>query len=313
MLQSELQMLVEAKNISKSYGKNTVLHPLSFSVKAGEVLGLLGANGGGKTTILRIITGLIPHTGGKLSVLGKNLPENADKAGREIAYMAQGFSMYGELTVRENLKFRADMYGIEQPQAVIDALLQQFGLEAYVNTRAMHLSGGWARILQLAASVLPQPKLLLLDEPTAGLDAYARQLVWQHIDELAKTGTGIVISTHDLNEASQCSNVLFLSDGKLLASGTPKEAVQSSDSCTYLFKSNILSSIADVLDDRSVTYSITREYENVRIVLARSNRSDFMTAVKGLDANIVELEPTLVDASTMLILRQKLKAEYDYV
>lgn len=313
MLRDGEQTLVEARNISKSYGNDVVLHPVSFNVKEGSVLGLIGANGGGKTTILRMVSGIISQTSGTLNVLGSNQQKHTGRTNKEIAYMAQSFSMYGELTVRENLRFRADIYGINEAEKHIVDVLQQFNLEAYADMRAVNLSGGWARMLQLATSVLHQPKLLLLDEPTAGLDAYARQLVWQHIDKLAKSGIGIIISTHDLNEASQCNDVLLLSAGNLLASGSPCELINSSNICVYLFKNNSISNLSNVLDDSKIPNVITREHNNFRIIFERNYRDEFTTAASAANAEIVELVPNLTDASAVLIQAHKLKGEHGHV
>ncbi|MBC2668478.1 ABC transporter ATP-binding protein [Novosphingobium piscinae] len=210
--------LVEVRGLAKAFGGREVVCDVTIRLVAGDLLGLVGANGGGKTTTLRMLAGLVTPDTGSGTVLGA-----AIRAGRidrrRIGYMSQRLALYPELTVIENLHFHGQVHGL--PRTAAGDALTRFGLEAVTAQRFGTLSGGWARRVQFAASVLHAPPLLLLDEPTAGLDAVTRAALWGWIMQFAGTGSAVVVSTHDLAEAERLPQIMLYHDGRASARTTP--------------------------------------------------------------------------------------------
>jgi ABC-2 type transport system ATP-binding protein len=226
-------LLVAVENISKSYGRATAVAGVTLSLWAGEIWGFVGANGAGKTTTLRMLAGILTPDGGAGHVLGFDLQRDAAKIRERVGYMSQRVSLYAELSVFENLRFRAEVYGLKNPRAEIEAAIREFGLVPWAHSLAGSLSGGWERRLQLAASLLHSPRLVLLDEPTAGLDAAARQEVWRRVEALAATGAGVIVCTHDLVEAERCSQTAFFADGQVVATGAPAEIAAATPAAVF--------------------------------------------------------------------------------
>jgi ABC-2 type transport system ATP-binding protein len=204
--------VIEVTGLSRSFDQRQAVSGVSMRLGPGEVVGLVGANGGGKTTTLRMLAGLLRPSSGSGSVLGADVtrPGQADR--RQIGYMTQSLALYPELTVAENLNFRARIL-CGGDSAAVAAVVSEFGLTQILSSRVSNLSGGWARRVQFAASVINRPALLLLDEPTAGLDARTRRDMWGWIAELAAQGSTVVVSTHDLHEAEQCPLIVHFRDG----------------------------------------------------------------------------------------------------
>jgi ABC-type multidrug transport system ATPase subunit len=228
------ESLVAVENISKRYGPRTVVEGVTLTLRVGEICGFVGANGGGKTTAVRMLAGILRPDGGGGRVLGCDLLRDATAIRERVGYMSQRLSLYAELSVFENLRFRAAVYGLRNPRAAAEAAIGEFGLVQWARSPAGSLSAGWARRLQLAASLLHSPRLVLLDEPTAGLDAAARQGVWRLVGELAAAGAGVIVCTHDLAEAERCSQVAFFADGQVVAAGAPDEIAARSSAAAFL-------------------------------------------------------------------------------
>ena len=224
--------VVCCRGIGKRYGAQTALHGFDLDVRPGEVFGLVGANGGSKTTVLRILAGLLQPDAGTCTVFGQSPAQVRSR----IGYMAQGQGLYGHLTVAENLQVRAMLFGLPDVARAVTVALHRFGLAPYGRMLVAHLSGGWARRAGFAAALIHAPDLLLLDEPTVGLDSVARQGVWRHVLELAAKGVTIVVSTHDLAEAERFSRLAFLVDGTVRAQGTVAEVVQRSGACSFVLR-----------------------------------------------------------------------------
>ncbi|MEK7454906.1 MULTISPECIES: ABC transporter ATP-binding protein [Sphingomonadaceae] len=206
--------LISVRGLGKRFGARWVVRDLSFTLMPGVILGLVGANGGGKTTTLRMLAGLTRPDEGEGSVWGRDIYRLDPRARRDIGYMSQRLSLYPELTVRENLAFRGAL--LPPPsRPTIDLAIERYGLSEVLDTRFDRLSGGWARRAQFAAVTLHSPRILLLDEPTAGLDVLTRQMIWHWLSELADAGHGVIISTHDLAEAERCAYILHYTDGRL--------------------------------------------------------------------------------------------------
>jgi ABC-2 type transport system ATP-binding protein len=217
--------VVEVHDLVRRFGKFLAVDRVSFSVKRGEIFGLLGPNGAGKTTTFRMLCGLLPPSAGTLNVAGVDVRQARASARQHLGYVAQKFSLYGQLTVGENLDFFARAYGLEgdKKRERIDWALHQFKLEPFVRLQSAQLPGGFKQRLAMAAALLHRPEILFLDEPTSGADPFARREFWQRITVLAAGGVTVIVTTHFMPEAEYCDRALILADGKVLAQGTPKQ------------------------------------------------------------------------------------------
>ncbi|MGP1365932.1 MAG: ATP-binding cassette domain-containing protein [Schwartzia sp. (in: firmicutes)] len=216
---------IEVKNLVRKFGDFTAVANTSFSVRRGEVFGLLGPNGAGKTTTFRMLCGLLPATGGALSVAGVNLRTARIEARAKVGYVAQKFSLYGNLSVRQNLRFFGGAYGLsgDALDARIEEVIDEFQLRDRAAERAEELPGGYKQRLSMAAALLHRPQILFLDEPTSGIDPLARRRFWRQITDLAARGTTVVITTHFMEEAEYCDRIIIQDQGRLLALGSPAD------------------------------------------------------------------------------------------
>ena len=221
--------IVDVRGLAKGFGGHTVVQDITIRIGAGDMLGLVGANGGGKTTSLRMLAGLVAPDNGTGSVLGTVLGSGRIDRTR-IGYMSQRLALYPELTVAENLRFHACVHGLGR--AMVDDSVARYGLGAVASDRFGVLSGGWARRVQFAASVIHAPPLLLLDEPTAGLDIATRYLIWDWLFALAKAGHAIIVSTHDLTEAARLPQVVLYRDGHAAPQTTPAALMAQTGAAT---------------------------------------------------------------------------------
>jgi ABC-2 type transport system ATP-binding protein len=217
--------VVEVRDLVRRFGKFVAVDRVSFLVKRGEIFGLLGPNGAGKTTTFRMLCGLLPASAGSLKIAGVDVRQNRAAARQHLGYVAQKFSLYGQLTVEENLKFFARAYGLDgdQRRERLAWALTQFKLEPFVLLPSAQLPGGFKQRLAMAAALLHRPEILFLDEPTSGADPFARREFWQRITALAIGGVTVIVTTHFMAEAEYCDRALILDDGKVLAQGTPAE------------------------------------------------------------------------------------------
>jgi ABC-2 type transport system ATP-binding protein len=225
-----LETLIEARDLRKTFDGVNAVDGLSISVKAGEVFALVGPDGAGKTTTMRLICGALQIDEGSVTLAGYDIHRQTEQARAQIGYLAQRFSLYHELTVIENLRFFAEMRGLPVKEWLprSQEILEFVGLEEFSNRRAGVLSGGMKQKLGLAVALVHQPPILLLDEPTSGVDAVTRQAFWQLIIKLLKHSVAVLISTPYMDEASRCSRVGFMSRGRLLIEGSPSEIVRHS-------------------------------------------------------------------------------------
>lgn len=227
------ELVIDVHGLNKSFGKKHVVKDFSLQVKRGEIHGFLGPNGSGKTTSIRMLCGLLTPDSGSGTCLGYDVLRETASIKREVGYMTQKFSLWEDLTLRENLDFVARMYGMADRRAAVAGTLETLGLVSRQNQLAGSLSGGWKQRLALAACMLHRPRLLLLDEPTAGVDPKARRDFWEELHRLAGEGLSVLVSTHYMDEAERCHRLAYLAYGNLLAVGTAREVVEARGLAVY--------------------------------------------------------------------------------
>jgi ABC-2 type transport system ATP-binding protein len=243
------EVAIEVEGLTKSFGGRKVVRGLSMRVKRGEIYGFLGPNGSGKTTTIRMLCGLLTPDEGRGTCLGYDIRTQADQIKRQVGYMTQRFSLYQDLSVRENLEFVARLYGVPQPVEAAQAMVERLGLSGREEQLAGELSGGWKQRLALGACTLPNPQLLLLDEPTAGVDPKARREFWNEIHALAANGLTVLVSTHYMDEAERCHEIAYIAYGVLLARGTVDEVIAGSHLVTYTVSSDGGESLAALAEE----------------------------------------------------------------
>ena len=227
-------IVIDVHHLTKKFDGKAVVRDLSMQVKRGTIYGFLGPNGSGKTTTIRMLCGLLTPDEGDGTCLGYNIRTETDKIKRQVGYMTQRFSLYEDLSVRENLEFIARIYGIDKPAAAARAAIERLGLAGRERQIAGELSGGWKQRLALGACMLPSPQLVLLDEPTAGVDPKARREFWNEIHALAADGLTVLVSTHYMDEAERCHAIAYIAYGNLLVHGTVGQVIQASHLTTYI-------------------------------------------------------------------------------
>jgi ABC-2 type transport system ATP-binding protein len=226
-------LVIDVRDITKRFGERTVVNQIGLQVRRGEIYGFLGPNGSGKTTFLRILCGLLRPDSGAGTCLGLDLRTASAEIKKRVGYMTQRFSFYEDLSIEENLDFVARIYGVPQRKQAVTRSLEGLGLAARRKQLAGELSGGWKQRLALAACMIHQPELLLLDEPTAGVDPKARRDFWDEIHRLAAQGLTVLITTHYMDEAERCHSLAYIAYGNLLTRGTVDEVVRSADLVTW--------------------------------------------------------------------------------
>jgi len=224
---------IDVRGLNKSFGDKHVVRDVSIRVGEGRITGFLGPNGSGKTTTLRLLCGLLTPDSGEGEVLGLDFRTQSDAIKRQTGYMTQKFSLYEDMTIQENLDFVARVHGLPDRKGTVAAALDQLGLSDRRSQLAGALSGGWKQRLALAAATLHQPKLLLLDEPTAGVDPKARREFWDEIHTLADRGLTVLVSTHYMDEAERCHDIGYILYGELIARGTAQDIIGQSGLVTF--------------------------------------------------------------------------------
>lgn len=227
------ETVIDVHHLTKSFGGRKVVDDVSMSVKKGRIHGFLGPNGSGKTTTIRMLCGLLTPDSGDGTCLGFDILTESDRIRRRVGYMTQKFSLYQDLSIRENLEFVARVYGLPDPRGKASAAIERLGLKGREKQLAGELSGGWKQRLALGACILPEPALLLLDEPTAGVDPKARRDFWNEIHALAADGLSVLVSTHYMDEAERCHEIAYIAYGKLLAEGTVDEVIAGTGLVTF--------------------------------------------------------------------------------
>ncbi|MEM5432061.1 ABC transporter ATP-binding protein [Cupriavidus oxalaticus] len=240
-------LAIDVRGLNKHFGDKHVVNDLSMQVARGEIFGFLGPNGSGKTTSIRMMCGLLTPDSGEGTCLGFDILTESDEIKRRVGYMTQKFSYWDDLSIRENLDFVARVYGMPDRRNAVDRALEDLGLATRSAQLAGSLSGGWKQRLALAACLLHKPELLLLDEPTAGVDPKARRDFWEQLHLLAARGISVLVSTHYMDEAERCHKLAYIAYGKLLAQGTADEVVASQQLSTWSVEGDDLATLSEQL------------------------------------------------------------------
>jgi ABC-2 type transport system ATP-binding protein len=238
---------IDVQKLNKHFGDKHVVNDVSLQVARGEIFGFLGPNGSGKTTSIRLMCGLLTPDSGTGTCLGYDIVRESAQIKRNVGYMTQRFSYWDDLTIRENLDFVARIYEMPNRREAVERSLESLGLQSRANQLTGALSGGWKQRLALAACMLHEPQLLLLDEPTAGVDPTARRDFWEELHRLAARGISVLVSTHYMDEAERCHKLAYIAYGKLLAQGTAREVIESQNLATWTIYGEHLSKLSEQL------------------------------------------------------------------
>jgi ABC-2 type transport system ATP-binding protein len=298
---------IDVHGLVKSYDGRRVVDNVSMSVATGEIAGFLGPNGSGKTTTIRIMCGLLEPDAGSGTVLGYDLLKDQLKIKREVGYMTQKFSFYTDLSIEENLMFVARLYELSPPQDFVAVTLERLGLTSRAKQLAGSLSGGWKQRLALAASIMHKPKLLLLDEPTAGVDPKARREFWDEIHRLAAEGLTVLVSTHYMDEAERCHRIHYISYGKLIASGTVPEVVAAAKLTTFYVVGDGLIALARALQSMPGVEQVAPFGNTLHVVGrdAAALEESVKTVTKGKGLSVTKGETSLEDVFIQLMGRSQ--------
>ncbi len=255
------ESVIVLDQIQKHYGDLKAVKDISLKIEQGEIYGLLGPNGAGKSTTIKMICGVVKPTAGKGYVLGYDVYKNSNEIKNSIGYMSQKFSLYEDLTVMENIVFFANIYGINRLETKerIMQIVEMAGLVGREKQLTKNLSGGWKQRLALGCAIIHKPKLLILDEPTAGVDPVSRRLFWEMLFELSKQGITILVTTHYMDEAQSCDRVGFVFSGTKLTEGTPEGIIES-------YKAKNLEDVFIQLVERETNTSIRHSFENLKFI-----------------------------------------------
>ena len=249
-MNEQSDIAIDVRGLTKSFDGRVVVRDLSMQVKRGSIYGFLGPNGSGKTTTIRMLCGLLTPDSGEGTCLGYDILTEADEIRNHVGYMTQRFSLYQDLSVRENLEFVARIYGLDAPVQAARQMVERLGLQGREEQLAAQLSGGWKQRLALGACTLPNPQLLLLDEPTAGVDPKARREFWNEIHALANDGLTVLVSTHYMDEAERCHEIAYIAYGELLTRGTVEQVIDQSKRITYDVNGGNLQELLRALDGK---------------------------------------------------------------
>ena len=264
--------VIDVRGLTKRFGDKTAVDHVTLTVPKGAIVGFLGPNGSGKTTTIRMICGLLTADEGEGTCLGHDVRKESEAIKARVGYMTQRFSFYEDLSIRENLEFVARLYGLTPMKAVVDETLEDLGLADRQKQLAGTLSGGWKQRLALAACVMHHPDLLLLDEPTAGVDPEARRLFWDQIHTLAGRGLTVLVSTHYMDEAERCHAIVYIRRGRVIARGSVEEVVQGAGLTTWTVRGPQLGALARRLQETEGIEQVAPFGETLHVVGSDAER-----------------------------------------
>ena len=242
-----VSLAIDVHGLTKRFGRKLAVDDVDIAVPEGEVWGFLGPNGSGKTTTIRMLCGLLRPDDGNGTCIGYDVRTQADAIKREVGYMTQRFSFWEDLSIRENLDFVARIYEVPDRVARVESMLERLGLKHREHQLAGELSGGWKQRMALGACILHEPKLLLLDEPTAGVDPQARRDFWEQIHKLSEQGLTVLVSTHYMDEAERCDRIVYILNGKIIARGTVADVIAQSGLMTFIVEGEGVRHLVGVL------------------------------------------------------------------
>ncbi len=298
-------LAIDVRGLSKRFGTRQVVSGLDLQVPEGEICGFLGGNGSGKTTTIRMLCGLLTPDAGSGTCLGLDIIRQSADIRLQVGYMTQRFSFYGDLTVAENLDFVARLYQLPQHRKVVADTMARMALSNRSDQLAGNLSGGWKQRMALAACVMHRPKLLLLDEPTAGVDAKARREFWDLINDMAGEGMTVLVSTHYMDEAERCKRVVYLSGGRLVVQGTAADVVRDAALVVFELTGGGIDKISKLLRGAPGVESATIFGQALRVVgLDRTAMLGAIERLKG-DAGVEEVPARLDDVFIHLLQDQE--------
>jgi ABC-2 type transport system ATP-binding protein len=300
-------LVIDVRGVTKKFGARTVVNDIAMQVRPGEIYGFLGPNGSGKTTFLRMLCGLLKADGGEGSCLGFDFRTQSAEIKKHVGYMTQRFSFYEDLSIEENLDFIARLYEIPQRKAAVEKSLERLGMVERRKQLAGTLSGGWKQRLALSACLIHEPQLLLLDEPTAGVDPKARREFWDEIHQLAADGLTVLITTHYMDEAERCHRLAYIAYGNLLATGTVADVLKNAKLTTWEVTGNNLHALAEKIRglpgvEQVVAFGTTLHVSGRDAEKLRASASPFMGGdyhwkqiVSGLEDVFISLMETAKD------------------
>jgi ABC-2 type transport system ATP-binding protein len=300
-------VVIDVHGLTKRFDGRAVVRDLSMQVRRGTIYGFLGPNGSGKTTTIRMLCGLLTPDQGTGTCLGYDIRTETDKIKRQVGYMTQRFSLYQDLSVRENLEFVARLYAVRNPVGAARDMIKRIGLQGREEQLAGSLSGGWKQRLALGACTLPNPQLLLLDEPTAGVDPKARREFWNEIHALAAEGLTVLVSTHYMDEAERCHEIAYIAYGELLTHGTVDEVIAESGLLTYTVSGEDLRHLSAELTSRPGVESVAPFGTSLHVSGRDPEKLEAAIAPYRQDASYhwVKSDPSLEDVFIDLMGRAK--------
>lgn len=275
---AEVEYAIDVRNLSKSFGSKKVVDNFDVQVPKGKIYGFLGPNGSGKTTTLRMICGLLTPDEGEGTCLGLDILKDALEIKKQTGYMTQKFSFWEDLSIRENLEFVAQIYGMKNIRKRVDEALDKLNLKDRQQQLAGQLSGGWKQRMALAACTLHEPQVLLLDEPTAGVDPKARREFWDEIHKLAANGITVLVSTHYMDEAERCHAIIYMSYGKLVTQGTVQEVISGAGLTTWVVRGQGLMPLATKLTKLDAVKTVAPFGDSLHV--SGTDRTELETALK---------------------------------
>jgi ABC-2 type transport system ATP-binding protein len=293
---------IDVHGLTKRFGKKTAVDHVDIQVPEGEVWGFLGPNGSGKTTTIRMLCGLLRPDDGEGTCLGYDIRTESEKIKREVGYMTQRFSFWEDLSIRENLEFVAQVYELEDGRKRVGDTIARLGLEKRQTQLAGELSGGWKQRMALGACMLHSPKLLLLDEPTAGVDPKARRDFWDEIHRLSEEGLTVLVSTHYMDEAERCDRIVYINQSKLVTRGTVAEVIRQSGLHTFVVEGHGARQLVSQLQDAPGVEFVA--FFGAVLHVSGHDRDALQRALKAIDGrqglSVHETAPSLEDVFIQL-------------
>lgn len=293
-------LAIDVHGLTKKFGRRTVVNALDLQVPRGKVFGFLGPNGSGKTTTMRMLCGLLTPDAGQGKCLGLDIASQSNAIRSKVGYMTQKFSFWEDLTIRENLEFTASVYGMDDVNRRVDEALEKLGLTTRAKQLAGTLSGGWKQRLALAACTIHNPEILLLDEPTAGVDPKARREFWDEIHRLSETGITVLVSTHYMDEAERCHEIVYIAYGNVMVKGAVPFVIESAGVKTFGVRGTDLPKLKEALSSNPDVLTSAVFGDVLHVCCAKEKSPAFPNGV-----SVSEIPTSLEDAFIYYMMKAK--------